>query len=90
MDSLQKDKSIIIPVLVSNDKTCDIYVPDMNITIHGQDFVDAYANVIINASAIYYYNRDRNVDVQFKTTYSDVEALCCKRGQFATVINIAT
>ena len=80
---------IQIPVVVTTDKSgCDIFVPDLSITIHGIDFVDAMSNAILKSSAIYYYNLDRNLRFKLITTYEQAEAMCKKRNQFATYVNL--
>ena len=91
MTELHVNSDLLIPVLVTKSKKhCDIYIPDLDITIHGSDYVDAISNAILKASAIYYYNLDRNLRFEFKYTYADVERLCKSRGQFATFINLTT
>ena len=81
-------KDIQLPVVITHDSThCDIYIPDLDITVHGRDYVDAISNAIMKASAIYYYNLERNVTFELKTTYNDVECICKKmHGSFATYI----
>lgn len=81
-------KDIQIPVVIMHTKMyCDIYIPDMEITIHGRDYVDTISNAIMKASAIYYYNLERNIQIQFTTTYQQAESMC-KRGAFASYIGL--
>lgn len=78
-----------IPVIIDHDsKHCDIYIPDFEITIHGHDYVDAISNAIFKASAIYYYNLERNLKFELKTTYQMAEAMCKKKSSFATYIGL--
>lgn len=88
MISLRND--IHIPVLVTSmHDACDVYVPDLNITVHGKDYVDALANAMLKASAIYYYNKERNLSFPLETTYEQVEKMCKGRKQFATFIELS-
>ena len=78
-----------IPVVIYHDKErCDVYIPDFEITIHGRDYVDAISNAILKASAIYYYNLERNLRFELKTTYTMAERMCTKKGSFATYIGL--
>lgn len=79
-----------IPVVVTQDKsgTCDIYVPDLEVTIHGKDYVDAVASAILKCSAIYYYNLERNLKFKFSTTYVQAEKMCKHKNSFATYIGL--
>ena len=53
MTELHVNSDLLIPVLVTKSKKhCDIYIPDLDITIHGSDYVDAISNAILKASAI--------------------------------------
>jgi len=81
-------KDFQIPVVITHTKhKCDIYVPDFEVTIHGDDYVDAISNAIMKISAIYYYNLERNLTINLTTTYADAEKLCNnKRNSFATYI----
>ena len=80
---------IQIPGIVTNEKdNCSIYIPDFKITIHGSDFVEALANAVLSASAIYYYNLDRNLRLKLDTTYQDADAMCTKNNQFATFVTL--
>lgn len=81
-------RDIQVPVVITHDnKHCDIYVPDFDITVHGHDYVDAISNAIMKVSAIYYYNIERNVQFEFKTTYAMAENISKRiKGSFATYI----
>ena len=81
------DSSVHVPVIVeSSDNHCDIYIPDLEITIHGSDYISAIANAVLKCSAIYYYNLERNLPFNIKKSYAEVEELALKRGKgcFAT------
>lgn len=90
---IRLDKNLQVPAIVtmSGDK-CDIHVPDLKITVHGQDYVEAMANAMLNVSAIYYYNHDRNIPIQLTKTYAEVEREACNRrnGSFATYLSLTT
>lgn len=69
---IEMNKDLQIPVVITHtDKYCDVFVPDLNITVHGRDYVDAIANAIYNASAIYYYSLERDLQITLDTTYEE-------------------
>lgn len=67
-----------IPVVASQlkDGKTNVFIPDLNITIHDVDFISALAKASMTASALYYYNLERNVIFDLKTKYADAEKLC--------------
>ena len=78
-----------IPVIIDHDRMhCDVYIPDFDITVHGKDYVDAISNAILKASAIYYYNLERNLRFDLKTTYAMAEKMCKTKTSFATYIGL--
>jgi hypothetical protein len=83
-------RDIQIPVIITHDKKhCDIYIPDMDITVHGHDYVDTLSNAIMKASAIYYYNLERDLKLVLNTTYAQAEKLCATRkGSFTSYIGL--
>lgn len=83
------NEELQLPVIVQNKKkgNVDIYIPDLEITVHGKDLVSAMAEAILKSSAIYYYNIERNVRFEFKTTFSQCERLCAGK-DFATFIGL--
>ena len=82
-------RNIQIPVVITHDTNyCDIFIPDLHMTIHGIDYIDALANAHLHASAIYFYNIERNVKLDLKTTYADAERMCKRNGSFATFISL--
>lgn len=93
MNIIRLDKDLQLPAVVTfiGDK-CDIDVPDLGITIHGQDYVEAMAKAILNVSAIYYYNHERNIKMSLTKTYAEVEKMACARhdGSFATYVGLTT
>ena len=83
-------KDIQIPVVIQRDnRHCDIYIPDLDMTVHGRDYVDTISKAIMTASAVYYYNLERNLQIKFKTPYAEVEKMCLKHhGSFASYIGL--
>lgn len=76
-----------IPVIIrSVGKACDVVIPDFNITVHGKDFIEAFATAASTVAAIYYYNLDRNVEIQLNTTYAEVERKCSAKNEFPTFL----
>lgn len=86
------DKNLQVPIVVTTAKSgkCDIFIPDFQITVHGFDYVDAQANAILKASAIYYYNMERNIQCELKETYASSQAYCTKRNSFVTFMQLTT
>lgn len=89
---LKLRKDIHVPVLctLNKDMSCDIVVPDLQITVHGKDYIEALSNAMFYVSSIYYYNKERYHDIAFSYLYSEVEDMCSKYSQntIATVINL--
>ena len=86
---LEINVDLTVPVLVTLEQDgCSIYVPDLNITAHGEDYIGAMANTIMASSAIYYYNLERNIKFEFKTTYAQVQDMCKGKNQFATFASL--
>ena len=83
------NEDLQLPVVVKTQKkgSVNIYIPDLEITIHGADLVSALAEAILKSSAIYYYNIERNVRFEFKTTFAQCEKLCTGK-DFATFIGL--
>ncbi|MCM1218624.1 MAG: hypothetical protein NC548_29395 [Lachnospiraceae bacterium] len=86
------DNDLQIPVVVSQAKSgkCDIYIPDMKITIHGEDFLEAWAEGVQKASAIYYYNVERNVKLVLKETYDSCHKYLGRGNCFVTFMPLTT
>lgn len=89
---MRRFKEIQIPIIIKPGKTqCDIYIPDLDMTVHGTDYVDAIANASMKASAVYFYNLERNIALEFKHTYASVEELAKKNKRwFATYIALVS
>ncbi len=82
-------KDVQLAVVVEHDsKHCDVYIPDLKITVHGDDYTDALANSMLKASAIYYYNLERNLKFDLKTSFKEASSMCKKSNQFVTYINL--
>lgn len=82
--------NIQIPVVVIPTKTeCTVFIPDLNVTIHGRDIVEALALSISYASAIYFYNVERNIKLPMDTTYEQAEEKCPSRKSFVTYIGLS-
>ncbi len=80
-------RDVQIPVVITHDsRKCDVYIPDLNMTVHGDDYVDAIANAILKASAVYFYNLERNVKFELNTTFGQASSMCRDSSQFATYI----
>ena len=86
------DTNLQIPIVVTTDKSgaCDIFVPDFKMTIHGSDYVEAQAEAILKASAIYYYNLERNVKWELKETYDSATKHLKKKNSFVTFMGLTT
>lgn len=82
------DENLQIPVVVTQEKTgvTAMYIPDFNFTVHGSDYIEAHAHAVMYASAIYYYNVERNIKFNLTATYEDAERLIEKKNSFATFI----
>lgn len=78
---LRARDDIQIPVVVNPMKNghADIFIPDLDLTIHGVDFVDGLAKASMRGSAIYYYNIERNIPIELTTTYEEASAICAER-----------
>lgn len=82
-------KEIQVPVVITTPGTrCDVFVPDLEVTIHGSDYVEAIANAILKASAIYFYNLERNLQFRFETSFAKASAIADKKDGFATFIKL--
>lgn len=76
-----------IPVIVkATGKNCDVFIPDLSMTIHGSDFVEAMANASLKASAIYFYNFEKNIEFKLSTEYDQAVSMCTEPNQFVTYI----
>lgn len=86
------DPNLQIPIVVTTAKSgkCDIFIPDFQMTVHGFDYVDAQANAILKASAVYYYNMERNVAMELKETYMSAQKHCKKKNSFVTFMQLTT
>lgn len=90
---MSKDfREIQVPVIVKRlSSGCDVFIPDLQITIHGQDFVDAIANASMKASAVYFYNYERNTKLPFTKTYAEVDAMSRRhKNWFTTYIALTS
>ena len=86
------DHNIRIPVVVKTKKNgYDIYIPDLDMTVHGHDFISATANAVLKCTAIYYYNLQHNLPFTLSTSYTEVDKLALKEGKgcFATLISLS-
>lgn len=82
-------RDIQVPVVVTTPgNRCDIYVPDLEMTIHGSDYVEAFANATLKASAVYFYNLERNLKFDLKTKFTQASNLADKVNGFATYIKL--
>lgn len=83
-----------IPVIVDpKNDGADVYIPDLEMTIHGSDFCDCLAKASLRASAIYYYNKERNIKVELTCTYEDAQRVCTEKydkDAFVTFVCLTT
>ena len=86
------DTELQIPIVVTKEKSgrCRIYVPDLKITIHGEDYIEAQAEAILKASAIYYYNAERNVHIPLEETYQSSQRFVERKDSFVTFMGLTT
>lgn len=83
------DYDLQIPVIITKkDKKCDLFIPDLDITVHGHDYVDTLANSILKASAIYFYNLERNLKFELTTTFVEASEMCDDKDSFVTYITL--
>ena len=79
-----------VPVRVTQmpeKKRCDVYIPDLNMTIHGTTYTNAMAEAVLKMTAYYYYCKDRNHELTFSNTYESVADMCDDT-DFVTFIGI--
>ena len=80
-------------VVIAEDRHSEgfsIKIPDLNIIALGRDFNTAMLTAKQTATAVYYYNLDRDVKIDFNTTYNEAESKLAKDTQFVTFLGIAT
>lgn len=85
------DSNLRVPAIIEADaKHCDIYIPDLEITIHGRDYISAVANAVTKCTAIYYYFVEHNLPFNLTKKYADVEMMALERGNgcFATYMQL--
>ncbi len=63
-----------------------MHIPDLHVTIDGDDYVELYARAAVCASAILYYNSEHNLTTKFNTTYEDISGMCKGKNQFPTYL----
>lgn len=85
------DEQVQVPVIITHKrKSCDIYIPDFEITVHGKDYVDTLASAIMTTSAVYYYNLERNLKMSLTTRFEDAEKLCTHASSFVSFIGLVS
>ena len=69
---------IQIPAIVDikKDGSASIFIPGIDITVHGTDFADGLAKASLRGGAIYFYCKERNIDISLITSYEDVVNIC--------------
>lgn len=86
---IQATQSLAIPVRVTTRKDgCDLYIPDLLMTIHDKDYTAVVASAIARVQAIYTYNKERNMPISFKATYQEVSDTCVDNASFPTYLTI--
>lgn len=86
MSARNKQLQTVAVVNMNKNGSCGVFMPDFNVTCHGDDALMALASASATASAIYYYYLDRSVEMPLKTTYSQAESMCKTKGSFATYV----
>ena len=82
-------KSVL--VAVATKKGCggfDIWLPDLDVTAHGYDFLDAFARANLTASAIKAYNDEHEVETKITHQFEDITLATKDKDSFVTVITI--
>ena len=84
---MSDDKKIVIPIVVIEraHESYEIYSPDFDLSVYGDNYIEAITSATFKISAIYYYNAERNSFYKLKCTYNDADAIAAKkRNAFAT------
>lgn len=87
------NNKIRVPIVVKQlkPKKLTAYIPDFDVTVHGEDYVEIVANASVVASAIYVFYRERNLDCHLRTSLTDADNLAMKdKKSFATTIALLT
>lgn len=80
-------KSIEIPVVVTQLKDgYSVFVPDLSMKVYGYDYIDAMSSAILKASAVYFYNLERDLHFDLKTKFAEAEQMCTDGHSYATFI----
>lgn len=86
MIRIDENLQVVVVVVTQGKQGCSFYIPDFNVTVHGIDLLEAQANAITYASAIYYYNVERNVEFKLDATYESAHKHCKTKKSFVTFI----
>lgn len=81
-----EENKIPIPVVVKElaHGRFEIYIPDFDMSVYGDNYVEAITSATFKVSAIYFYNLERNNCYKLSYTYEQAEAMCKKSNCFAT------
>ena len=77
-----------IAVKLKKDTTCDIYIPDFHVTVHGQDYIAAMANAACLVNAVCYFNEEHNITTPLNTTYEEMQEMCANDDRFPSYIRL--
>ena len=86
------DKETRVPVIIQTGKgSVDITIPDLEMTVHGTDYLSAIALAVLRSSAVYYYNLEHNLPTTLNHSYAEVERMALKKGKgaFATLLRLS-
>lgn len=83
---IQADTTQLPVVVTELSSKYTMFIPDLRITVDGDDYVELYARAAVCASAIVYYNKEHNLTTSFKTSYEDIVEMCKDKNQFPTYL----
>lgn len=72
----------------ANTPHCIIMIPDLNIDVKGNNFVETMAKAVEIVTALYYYYREHNLKLPCHTTWEEVDKESRKSKDFPTYINV--
>lgn len=86
----ERNNQLVVVTTTYKNGKCDVFIPDMHITVHGDDALSALAEATATATALYFYHADRGVRLPLTTTYSQAEELCTRKESFPTYLALLT
>lgn len=82
------ESHVPVTVKLNKDTSCDIFIPDFHVTVHGHDYIDAMANAACLVNAVVYFNEEHNITTPLDTSYDDVQRLCENDDRFPSYIRL--